>query len=303
MHRFLLIAGCLSFACHAYKRNFGDVLLASSKRKMRELSREDAILWKGAWNVSVPPQNFSFIHIPKTAGSSFMRESPNHLPIGSTLHGNGEKDACHTRRLPTVVLLRSPDKHVYSQFLECKYDRWGKRVTDGTSFPRGNMSRPVSGFNDWLQHSVNQTGDDYGCYHPRNLQTRYLSCIPGSRNPHHYAPPNLNKALLNLNLVKFVGIADYYKQSVCAFEVYVAGKTKCWCDKKGGLQMGSPEAHIVHTVPPHSMSDVSENSMRMIKNLTRYDEKLYEEGLARFWADLNDLSETSGVDLKCANEG
>ena len=31
---------------------------------------------------------------------------------------------------------RKPDEHVYSLYLECKYDKWGQQITNHTDFPR-----------------------------------------------------------------------------------------------------------------------------------------------------------------------
>lgn len=39
------------------------------------------------------PKHFVFVHIPKAAGSSVMNDSPNVMPVGTTLVGSGESAA------------------------------------------------------------------------------------------------------------------------------------------------------------------------------------------------------------------
>ena len=50
----------------------------------------------------------------------------------------------------TITFFRAPRAHVYSQFLECNHDNWGKRVTSGSTFPR-NHEDPDD-FADWVDH-------------------------------------------------------------------------------------------------------------------------------------------------------
>ena len=100
--------------------------------------------------------NILFVHIPKTAGMSFRY----------TINKEGDFDVQHTelcfkelfhdyrkssRQLPfTLSFFRAPRPHVYSQFLECKYDSWGKRVTSRTRFPRHNSDK--KDFETWVDH-------------------------------------------------------------------------------------------------------------------------------------------------------
>ena len=225
------------------------------------------------------------------------------MPPGSTLKGNNERDACHgTRPNRTIVFLRSPQSHVYSQFLECKYDAWGKKKTNHTTFPRGDMATPSGDFEEWLRHLAAQTADDFNCYHPRNLQTRYMACAstPG-HIPHHYQRAELASALRQLEDMAFVGIADFYEESVCAFEVFVTGRTQCTC-VDGRLRTNIPTRHNIilgHSVPSHSLHDVSPESLALIDALTQQDQALYEAALTRFREDVAFASQKSSVDLWC----
>ena len=101
--------------------------------KPRQLSQSDSVVWHGEL-----PRNMSgnsragayyvYIHIPKAAGASFMKDSPRHMPVGATLRGSHEKSIFHpyTRSLTRkpnnrlVLLLRHPVRLALSQFLMCK---------------------------------------------------------------------------------------------------------------------------------------------------------------------------------------
>ena len=72
-----------------------------------------------------------------------------------------------------VSILRSPREHVLSQYLECRYDEWGKRTTNGTGFPL-NGTNVIAGFKTWLSHFSSPewrpSRGDFNCYNPINMQ-------------------------------------------------------------------------------------------------------------------------------------
>ena len=129
-----------------------------------------------------------FLHIPKCAGTSFNTELTQ---AGFTLtESSGERclcnkpmsspgESCNDPTVPVVTLLRSPRAHVYSQYLECRFDDWGKKVTKGTAFPaRGAIE---AGFERWLDHFLGRSRGlgwegAYRCYNPWNMQSRALTC-------------------------------------------------------------------------------------------------------------------------------
>ena len=97
-------------------------------QRRRRLSRSDRVRWKGEQNSSAPVNRYLyvFIHVPKNAGASFMKDSPKHLPKGAVLRGSREKAVYHGftqhllksfQRTRLVLLLRHPVKMAYSQFL------------------------------------------------------------------------------------------------------------------------------------------------------------------------------------------
>ena len=146
-----------------------------------------------------------YIHIPKTAGESFMQDSVNFLPTETMLRGNGERTMEETRqwkyeRTKLTVFLRHPWKHVLSQFLECKYDLWGRMVTRRTGFPGKDKETTTAGFSEWLEHFLSDRErvrlpqirrseelyaySDYNCYGERHPPPSHPSRQTCWTNPH-----------------------------------------------------------------------------------------------------------------------
>merc|ERR1712032_792559 len=82
-----------------------------------------------------------------------------------------------------MAYLRKPLGHVYSQFLEFKYDPWGKKKIRGHETYFKNVTT-------WLKYFKGGTvKDDFGCYHPYNMQTRAFTCKGNlkKQGAHHYS--------------------------------------------------------------------------------------------------------------------
>ena len=85
-----------------------------------------------------------FTHISKTGGTSLFKEL---YALERALNNSGELgrmekcfDAYKIPIARTMLMVRSPAAHVYSQFAECRDSQWGKRTTEGTQFPRSNAA-------------------------------------------------------------------------------------------------------------------------------------------------------------------
>jgi hypothetical protein len=99
------------------------------------------------------PEYYRLVHIPKTGGDSFLSDAPAVLPRSAFIAGSETPYRYHRAAGgKTVALLRNPASHVLSQFLECKYDAWARRVTRPTAFPRGRDQHATEGFRKWLAH-------------------------------------------------------------------------------------------------------------------------------------------------------
>ncbi len=86
-----------------------------------------------------PSDKFSFVHISKCAGSTWIRlfKTVLRLNICPEKEDGVEHSVSYQQQYTckdadyTLISLRSPRHHVWSQFTMCKYTRWGKskRVT------------------------------------------------------------------------------------------------------------------------------------------------------------------------------
>ena len=159
---------------------------------------------------------FAFVHIPKCAGATVVSVLRDILPVISPGVGAAGSEVCLQQGIQAfrprdpdtsyIVFLRSPRHHVWSQYTECRFDKWGVSMTrEYTDFPRDDQTPLVEGFGLWVDHYYNRLQQsvgvprpedpwygkitknprvrhskkkylrDQGCYHPENMQSRYLS--------------------------------------------------------------------------------------------------------------------------------
>ncbi|GBG32785.1 Hypothetical Protein FCC1311_090102 [Hondaea fermentalgiana] len=202
------------------------------------------------------------MHIPKTAGSSahhHLREHPStaHLvKFHWSTPGLDENCLQEIWRdgLPVATLFREPRAQLYSQFMECTHDSWGKQVTRGTAFPRaGPGEDEVTAFEAWLRHFSQEKAqlakdpshrvDFFNCYYPDNMQARYLlhwedRSKLDKKEGHTCHGPALDRTLppsAARELIEglwFVGLKEHFALSMCLFEFQLRGDVSehCLCD-------------------------------------------------------------------------
>jgi len=249
------------------------------------------------------------LHIPKTSGTSFGVDVRQVLPEHE---GYFAQEMClygpmGAGKLPgdeIIAFVRDPTSHIYSQFLECKYDTgwWiARQVADDPIME--NVTTWLRHFDGGREHDE----PDTTCYDPYNMQTRALTCeepaAPSGRTSHYYqGEPNLTLALKSLDSLFFVGVTDLYHESVCMF----FAKTHADQPLPHHCNCADPDAwnawtgsHSVHSVPAHSNSDLSEEDLRMIGELSRLDTQLYEHALARFREEAAEVERRTGTKLLC----
>lgn len=123
-----------------------------------------------------------------------------------------------------MVLLRSPRAHVFSQYLECRFDNWGRKATkDSPDFPRGG--RVTADFERWLDHFLDLEGARglgrrgvFNCLCPWNLQSRALTCTTAGQGRGAQLPqrpgniadlrPSASAATAALDRVDALGLVD-----------------------------------------------------------------------------------------------
>ena len=173
-------------------------------------------------------KSFSFVHISKCAGSSWMTEMKKLLPRLQPKRSSGEEYTVeYTRQnLPSdymLVLLKSPRHHVWSMFSQCKYSPYGLENTAGTGFPRSGQTpaSDVEDFEKWLSHfDANwpnpQSDHCFKCYDPTNYQSQHLAgtgkdqrCRPSA------VEPNAKTVADNYWGMDWVGLSEFYHESKC----------------------------------------------------------------------------------------
>ena len=251
----------------------------------RRLSRSDGVKWRGTLNSSaiVNKYLYIFVHIPKNAGASFMKDSPKHLPRGAILKGSHEKALWHGYtqhliqsypRTRLVLMLRHPMKMVYSQFLMCKYSI---RLQD-KGFPRAPGVK--GGLTLWAQRLLNRNATyAFACYHSRDIQTRYLATAQSAWTvPKH--PPMLSKALASLGKAYFVGLAEAYPQSACLLRMLTTSHREEYC-RCGSTERGPRLTHERHKVPSANLNELDSEELQLLAKLVPRDIRLYARAIVK----------------------
>jgi hypothetical protein len=222
-------------------------------------------------------------------------------------------------------MIRNPRAHILSQYLECKYDDWGKWVTNGTLFPRNVGDE--AGFNEWLEnflmksHSykrdpVDRSYNDFKCYNPWNMQSRYLtrgrpSFMNGQPKyafnrhlPGHHAysdedcVPASSQAIRSLESLTWIGVVELFHESLCLLEFQFKGKTPeaCTCSSS---QQGEVESHETHHVPVHDVKNLTEDTVKKVDRLSSIDSIVYSNALALVLNRIRTLESAHSCQIIC----
>ena len=126
---------------------------------------------------------FSFIHISKAGGSTFIRWAnasrifPHFYPDLEAGPEHGYfYDRAHRPMAQRLVFLRSPRAHVLSMFKECRYNEWGVDLwkKNQSQVPHeGTHQHDFEQWLDWYLHPLNKPW--LGCYQPWTYQARAMT--------------------------------------------------------------------------------------------------------------------------------
>lgn len=287
------------------------------------------VLWakSSEWNGK---NRVQLIHIPKTAGSSFEKDVvhiDNLLGEAYTsTHGESpfkkkfkdhKNEICYNEGYNdknfNVMLFRNPRDHVYSQYLEVKYDPgFGVHKTKGTMFPRDYTDEV--GFDLWLNYfELSAWGKlyvgDFNTYNPINMQTRYLVC---TEEAHHWYidmgedsvesnMPSLKEALRNLETIDLVGVTEFYPTFMCIFVYRTLNFLPPQCDCSYVAETNSTiQTHtILHGVPRHSWLLLPTPIINKVDKLTELDKQVYEEALKAFVGHVEKVEKEVSKTILC----
>lgn len=251
------------------------------------------------------------MHIPKVAGISFIRDALSFIPNGTGFYSG---ETCYSKYASRktfdlkreglhndgiVTMLRNPREHVLSQFVECADDSWGKKIV-----PK-DKRHLLKDFGTWVQHfTFNFTTDDLGCYHPFNMQTRAFLC---ESHLHHLTDEadlkqttDLGRALQRMNSTFFVGLAEYYQESLCLLYEKVTSELPDWCNCED-IELWSKYVpqHESHKTRSHNIAELTSKELDMVDQLTELDRKLYIEAQRRFLRDVEAVEGKHHIRVMC----
>ncbi|CAE7754313.1 unnamed protein product, partial [Symbiodinium pilosum] len=142
--------------------------------------------------------------------------------------------------------------------------------------------------------------DHYNCYHPWNLQTRYLTCDdPYPEGGHRHLlrqVDNVQKAIKNMRSLWFVGIMEHYKASVCMLMFQLQMSTEsCDCES----QATAKQVHERHGVPDHDIRVLPSTVRAKIDAMTAADKILYDAALQEFRERIAYVEAAIGKTILC----
>lgn len=238
-----------------------------------------------------------FVHIPKTAGSSFGKDAKWVLPKGIGMFSSESclssiERAVSSPNKTIGTFVRHPTSHVYSQFLELKDNRWGA----GSVKNYGNVTQ-------WLKSFISNDNiikeHHPSAYHPWNMQSRFFLCKGRGQR---YQDVDNDQAIPIMKATTFVGITEHYQESMCLLFDKLQPETALpeWCNCENATQWSQFKSkHVTHRSRKHSVTDMSQEDLEMIGKLTTKDKILYEAALNRFVHEIDELEKRKGIKVSC----
>mmetsp|Transcript_14902 Transcript_14902/g.38459 ORF Transcript_14902/g.38459 Transcript_14902/m.38459 type:complete len:788 (-) Transcript_14902:128-2491(-) len=343
----LLVVAATSYAPNDAGTATRGALLAAKESELESLDDEEHRMFADAVDEHTAAVRFrkvgqpvALVHIPKAGGTSLLALMNKSASI-SDFGGNGwfdpdftgkwEQCFSHVRTKDNFVvsMVRSPRAHVLSQFLECRYDTWGKQATEYKNFPRAASEQEdfVSWLSTFTSEWKNETGD-YGCYNPWNMQARALLCHepqwfppplskgtdPCDLKPmsmvssvHHLwsdgikdREPSFVNSVTAMNELAFVGVVELYEESWCLMEYQLTGQLPDACSCERYHELVIPKE--THNVPADHMrvEDQPASVIQAVDSLTHADSQLYHHAVSRLLTTLAVAQKATGRHLFCS---
>lgn len=280
----------------------------------RQTAGPDAAIVTGA---DPPKKKVFFMHIAKTAGISVLKDLHLHVPNGTSI---GTSECCWpapraARGMSVVTFMREPLAHVYSQWNMCNHN------LDNSFKPEGLPNSFEAWLEYWARAGDGPGGDDTGfhCYIPINLQARVLSCTAAADKC-----PITTSALdrmvktdasgelavterVALQRVEhesggaaFVGLTEFYHESMCLIHVRYNGSFPPYCDCEDPEAWSEfPMTYYTHGSKGTRNVTLSQHEVDLVRKLTDVDLRIYRAAYARFMAELAEVEKRFGKKILC----
>lgn len=245
---------------------------------------------------------------------------------------------CHAvaknRSVVNLVMLRSPRRHVASQYYECRYSLWG-RLTTGvqcnlrTGECAGPMSKSsnfsalfvrdmsfYSGLHAWVAHyasNLSRPVPEYGCYNPRNMQSRALTCqqpdIFASHSEAGHALPSSDEAIAQAARIDVLGVTELFAESLCVLHFTVRGMlpSHCACAGRSGAAIATDHQRPTAFLHAPTLTSGEGNELQglpaetasLIDSITREDARLYSKAFSMVLQRIQQVEASTGVRILC----
>jgi len=261
------------------------------------------LLLYDAPNLAGTDDRYDIMHIPKTAGTSFEQDASGLVALPRNGKTWNELPYCAWMRkgmedIKLLTMFRDPRGHVLSQYHHCK-DSPTHHKTAGD----GHMP---SSFDEWVDrwydresdmhvHSSQKQKDQAEstcCFNPTNLVTTRIMCLANATH-------DMDIAIRRIQSLWFVGITEFYAQSICLLTEKATGTLPAYCVCGSGDQGNF--THSDWGVKPHDIKNVSQSTLSKIDYITSEDRTLYEVALKRFNAEIKEVEARHNVRMLCAS--
>ena len=263
------------------------------------------------------------LHIPKTAGASLFQQLQVNFDIrGTTVSSETCLPPYHEGNTPRVVMLRAPRAHVVSQYLECRYSRWGKWLQQ--KFPGfrssyvDNMS-DIAGMTKWTDHFLRHAwapfaqpdAIDYHCYDPRDMQTRALTCRSNATFASHAAPAkwrgDASAAVRNAQAPGIIlTLTELYRASVCHVHWQLQQRLPqgCACADVAAVAANQTMGlvRVTHGIPHLEVDELPSALVEQIDRLTATDAVVYAVLARKALGAMRDAERDANTSFVCADE-
>eukprot|EP00435_Cladocopium_sp_Y103_P067893 s624_g30.t1 len=209
----------------------------------------------------------------------------------------------------TVVMVRQPREHVFSQYQFCKLatDPGYRRIVRYLEGLPGekNFHMTIS-FQKWMEEwtrsprygSYSILEDHEFCFCPHNLQASRLAC---KNETLRSATVDLDAAKHSLDAATMLGVTEAYHESVCLFHAHLLGELPDHCNCESPDDWNSyKETKETHGESYQgSIEDMPRETIAQVDAMTQQDKAIYQRGVKRFIADVKKMEKRFGTKILC----